>query len=377
MSVEGIGLALSGGGFRAGLFHLGALWRLNELGWLQRIDDITSVSGGSITSAHLGLQWSKLHFDSQGVATNFQQVVVTPLREFYSHTIDTTTILTGMLNPFISAGEKLDHAYAKRLFGKATLQNLPDPQHGVPRFTFYATNLQTGASVRMSRAYLGDYRIGRIEQPTIRLSSVVAASSAFPPFYCPFEIEVDPGAWKKWDEGGDFFKPLANQKKLYLGDGGIYDNMGMERLWNRRQTILISDAGAPMKVFEREGEVADNYAGTMSRVLDIMTEQTRALRKRMFVSALKSNEKQGTYWGIATRIADYALTENHHAPPLLSDNAKTARLAQVRTRLDEFEPEEQEDLINWGYALTDAAMRRYVIAPVVPAGSLPCPNHLV
>src|SRR5260370_305678 len=49
-----VGLAMSGGGFRATLFHLGALWRLNELGYLTKLDRISSVSGGSITTGVLG-----------------------------------------------------------------------------------------------------------------------------------------------------------------------------------------------------------------------------------------------------------------------------------------------------------------------------------
>ena len=43
-------LCLSGGGYRAMLFHVGALWRLNELGLLPRLDRVSSVSGGSITA---------------------------------------------------------------------------------------------------------------------------------------------------------------------------------------------------------------------------------------------------------------------------------------------------------------------------------------
>src|SRR5258708_36896146 len=52
---KGIGLCLSGGGFRATLFHLGALRRLNELGVLSRSDfrTVASVSGGPIMSAQL------------------------------------------------------------------------------------------------------------------------------------------------------------------------------------------------------------------------------------------------------------------------------------------------------------------------------------
>jgi NTE family protein len=50
-------------GYRAMLFHLGALWRLYELGLLRTIKRISSVSGGSITAGVLGLNWSKLSFD--------------------------------------------------------------------------------------------------------------------------------------------------------------------------------------------------------------------------------------------------------------------------------------------------------------------------
>ena len=54
----GVGLSLSGGGFRAALFHLGALRRLNELGLLHQLDSISSVSGGSIISAFLACRLS-------------------------------------------------------------------------------------------------------------------------------------------------------------------------------------------------------------------------------------------------------------------------------------------------------------------------------
>src|SRR3989337_4461384 len=56
-SRKGIGICLSGGGYRATLFHMGALRRLNELGVLAHRDlrTISSVSGGSITSAFLAL----------------------------------------------------------------------------------------------------------------------------------------------------------------------------------------------------------------------------------------------------------------------------------------------------------------------------------
>jgi len=53
----GSALCLSGGGYRAMLFHLGTLWRLNQLGFLRKLARVSSVSGGSITAGVLGLAY--------------------------------------------------------------------------------------------------------------------------------------------------------------------------------------------------------------------------------------------------------------------------------------------------------------------------------
>src|SRR5260370_15047527 len=74
--IEKSGLCLSGGGYRAMLFHLGALWRINELGMLQGLDRVSSVSGGSITAAVLGMNRSPLEFNKGGVAGAFQTLLV-------------------------------------------------------------------------------------------------------------------------------------------------------------------------------------------------------------------------------------------------------------------------------------------------------------
>src|SRR5690242_9424613 len=89
----GVALCLSGGGFRAMLFHTGVLRRLNDGGYLSSIDRISSVSGGSITAGTLGLTWKKLNF-VQGVAQNFDQVFVQPIRTLAAHTIDIGSVLS-------------------------------------------------------------------------------------------------------------------------------------------------------------------------------------------------------------------------------------------------------------------------------------------
>src|SRR5258708_29307095 len=63
---DGIGLCLSGGGFRAMLFHLGAFIRLNEVGLWPRINRVASVSGGSIAAGALAVGWEHLKFHHAG-----------------------------------------------------------------------------------------------------------------------------------------------------------------------------------------------------------------------------------------------------------------------------------------------------------------------
>src|SRR3569832_1395754 len=75
---DALGLCLSGGGYRAMLFHLGTLWRLNEFALLPKIARISSVSGGSITSGALGMKWSSLNFVGEQ-ASNFEAEVAKPL----------------------------------------------------------------------------------------------------------------------------------------------------------------------------------------------------------------------------------------------------------------------------------------------------------
>ena len=137
---DGTALCLSGGGYRAMLFHLGSLWRLNELGQLPTLDRISSVSGGSTVAAPLGLAWSNLDFDATGVARAFVPQVVEPVRGMAAQTIDVPSILTGLLT-WGSISDRITAAYRTHLFGASTLQNLP----ARPRFIINSTSVQSKA----------------------------------------------------------------------------------------------------------------------------------------------------------------------------------------------------------------------------------------
>jgi NTE family protein len=177
----GMALCLSGGGYRAMLFHLGALWRLNEFGLLRELVRVSSVSGGSITAGMLGLVWNRLQFDGNNTATNLEELVIKPIRRLADVTIDQGSIIKGILLPRTSIADEIANDYRHRIFGNATLQDLPSDNEG-PGFVINATNVQTNVLWRSSQPFVGDYRVGLIRNPRLDLAVAVAASSEFPPF---------------------------------------------------------------------------------------------------------------------------------------------------------------------------------------------------
>jgi NTE family protein len=340
----GIGLCLSGGGYRAMVFHLGALWRLYDAGLLGTMNRISSVSGGSITAALLGLKWPKLSFDASQLQSDFVPEVVRPIRALASETIDAEAIILGVLLPG-RVSDRVTAAYEAHLFGSATLQDLPD----TPRFVINATNVQSGVLWRFSKPFMRDYRVGEVKRPTVSLARAVAASSAFPPVLSPVEIRVDPSTFTP-NSGTDLQRPPFTTK-VVLSDGGVYDNLGLETVWKRYQTVLVSDGGGQMKA---EGEPKSDWAQHAYRILGVIDNQVRALRKRQVIESFSTKARSGTYWGIRTDIADYQLAD---ALPCPFD--RTTQLAELATRLKRIDDDVQERLINWGYAVCDAGLRRH------------------
>ncbi|MBW3567580.1 MAG: patatin-like phospholipase family protein [Proteobacteria bacterium] len=361
-----IGLCLSGGGYRAMLFHLGTLWRLAEIGWLDRIARISTVSGGTIPAAYLALQWQKFgNATMDGKA--FAKHVVPGIRRLAGDTIDAESVIWGILSSDTIA-EKVAKAYDKHLFEGATLADIRDQ----PRFVFNATNVQSGVLWRFSKPYMADYRVGMVKNPKVALATAVAASSAFPPVLSPAELELDPATFAP-DVGGDLAKN-AFRKRVVLSDGGVYDNLGLETVWKSHATVLVSDAGAK---YEPEEKPAHDWARHSYRVLNLIDSQVRALRKQQVIGAYVMRKwmmeslnlpadnnivrhvgREGAYWSIASSLADYHLPD----APLPCPADRTRELAAVPTRLKALDDSMQNRLINWGYAICDAAMRKHVDA---------------
>jgi len=336
----GIGLCLSGGGYRAMLFHVGSIWRLQELNYLSKLDRISSVSGGSITAGVLALRWKNL-------ANEFPSFV-SDIRRMASKTIDVGSVLEGVLGPG-NVAQKIQEGYDKELFHGATLQDLPDDP---PRFVFNATSVQSGVLWRFSKPFMADYRVGLVNNPKIPLAAVVAASSAFPPILSPAQLDLRKYGCVFEPKSGFDLQQEPYISKAILTDGGVYDNMGLETVWKQYQTVLISDGGGHI---EPEPDPHHDFARHAYRVEDITDNQVRSLRKRQVIDAFTKHQRTGTYWGIRTDITNY-----HVATPLNCPFDKTLALARIATRLKALADVQQEQLINWGYAVCDAAMRRHV-----------------
>lgn len=377
----GIALAMSGGGFRAMLFHAGALMRLNELGLLSKLKRISSVSGGSIASGYLATVWPRLGSPGpDGVFAGFKSIYVEPVLGFSRHNLDVKTALTGLL-PGFSAAAQLAKSYENYLFDTRTLQDIPDN----PRFVFCATNLQSGVLFRFSKPYAGDYVIGRLDQPKIRLSQAVAASSAFPPVLSPMELTLPAGSFADWPtQSGTQSVPPAElakmRERVVLTDGGVYDNHGLEPVVKRYMTVLVSDGGAP---FGRSPEIGFDWVRQLKRILDVTDNQVRALRRRNLIDRFSAGKaafdggtlgatqtdpvkRLGAYWGIDTDIARFTLPD-----ALPCNGPLTDRLARTSTRLADLGDTVSRQLINWGYAICDRSVRTHYRSAAPLAGTQP------
>lgn len=104
------------------------------------------------------------------------------------------------------------------------------------------------------------------------------------------------------------------------------------------------------------------------RVLAVIDNQVRSLRKRQLIDSYEAKFRQGAYWGIRTDIANYGLSDVLPCPA-----RSTLILAEVPTRLKRLDRALQERLINWGFAVTDAALRRHVDQALPRPADFPYP----
>lgn len=378
---QGLGLALSGGGIRAMLFHAGALLRLYEIGLFPELRRISGVSGGSITAGMLALSWSRLAeaYSSADRSAVFTASVIEPLRGFARQRTDVFAWLRGTFTPGSSPSKRLAQVLDEHLYHGVKLAELPDDP---PRFVFNATNIATGVLWRFSKPYMADYRLGRVLKPDVPLAVAVAASSGFPPFFSPLKLAVDPSSYVADDvsDGQSAIDPkqlVKFRQQPHLGDGGIYDNLALETVWKRYRDVLVSDGGGG---FADDARPPTDLIVQTIRVMKTIDRQVRALRRSLLIRSYQEPEgppngmgwRRGAYWGLRTDITDFHVDGRLPCP-----TEQTLRLANLPTRLWRMKEISQERLVNWGYAVADAAVRAYYRPDAPVPGGFPYPKAKV
>src|SRR5262245_2820493 len=268
-----IGLALSGGGFRATLFHLGMIRFLREANILPAVTHITSVSGGSILGAHLVLNWHRYTGslkDFDDAASELIRFVQMDVRNRVVRRFPLAIPLRVLRRltfrrPYrqLSRTGLLEYHYEKFLYGDTCLYQLPQR----PQLFMLATNLSEGClcaftrdGLLMQRRQPGQrFRFDKVHAGLATVPMAVTASSAFPGFFPPLELQArDVGA-----DPGRF-------GRIAFTDGGVYDNLGvrmfrcLERSWLAREIRLqredLADVEQLDRVLQSAAQATDDTA---------------------------------------------------------------------------------------------------------------------
>ncbi|MCL2357985.1 MAG: patatin-like phospholipase family protein [Defluviitaleaceae bacterium] len=275
-----IGIALSGGGIRAAIFHSGVLAGLAQNGQFSSITSISSVSGASLCIGLIfaanGNKWPS--------DREFSQKILPRIREL----ILTQNIQKASLRRLPFAPHMWNHrvlmlaAMLEKKWGiRGELQDLP----GYPFWEINCTTFETGGRFRFRRDYMGDEKIGYVQRPRLPISHMIAASAAFPVLIGPYVLETD---GLKFTRGKSGYEKAAVEKQYTLWDGGVFDNLGLDALHkigrgldNEIDFLIVSNAGAPID-FERPGRPSKN----LRRLLDIAVSQVESLRTREFLASV-------------------------------------------------------------------------------------------
>lgn len=371
----GIALCLSGGGYRAALFHLGALRRLNEIGVLSRVTTVTSVSGGSILAGHLAAAIGE-DWPADGASYARWDDLERGFRAFCGKNIRTMPLLVGALpwNWLNSAApvRELIKRYRADL-NSALLSQLP----ARPRYIFCATDLTYGVNWIFSRERVGSWQAGYLVPTDKRfdVATAVGASSCFPPVFDPLPIGVRA---EELTGGADRSSKRDDRVRgLRVNDGGLYDNMGLEPVWKRHQYVLVSEGGSTFDAQPDQG-----LFWRLSRYVNVMGTQVGALRKRWLIASFldpdDNRSLRGTYWGIGSLTRSYG-TPERPAISGYSDELVDDVISEVRTDLDRFSEAEMNVLMNHGYLLAEAATSRWTPRlrnADAPAAAVPYPHYM-
>ena len=355
-----IGIALSGGGFRATLFQLGVLRFLYEAGLLKSVKAISAVSGGSVLAAHLVANWKQYCGDEADFAKAANELVRFAQSDVRGNIVR-RVLLSFLLvvprflvtRPLRWTTTNLLQRYYDNLFSGRRLKDLNGAD--LPSIILNCTSLTTGQGCEFDSSGFAWYvldedtsllRRRHISAPNTKISFAVACSSAFPPLFPPLIISSE----TLYCRAEQFPNPQ------YLTDGGVYDNLGIARLAaglrdKQLDYVIVCDAEGDF-----DTEVDNAYTNLIDRNVrasDLLMTRVSALLLRL----MDVNKDQVAHVSIKS--------ETKVGRDQLSLDPEIERsLGKIRTDLDSFSDLEVEALIRHGYNCARAKLSQHSIAPL-------------
>lgn len=336
-----VGLALSGGGFRASLYHIGVLARLAELNLLRQIEVISCVSGGSIIGAYYYLELRKMLKDKLDADITHQNYIdlVKRVQKGFLKGVQTNirmriaaewiTNLKMIFSKGYSRTQRLGELYEKKLFREIMDGEQDKPRYmsdllvlprdsiekgednfnprqqnwgranKVPVLILNATALNTGHNWQFTASWMGEppttinpdidtnYRLRRLyyneapaDFPKVRLGTAVGASSCVPGLFEPVALE------NLYEHPRDDGK--SEKITVRLVDGGVHDNQGVVGLTEQDCVVmLVSDASGQM---EAEDNPSSGMLSVPMRSNSILMSRVRDAEYDDLISRIRSSE---------------------------------------------------------------------------------------
>ena len=370
-----IGLALSGGGVRAAVFHLGLVRRLAVDDLLENVTYLSTVSGGSLGTglvySSAGNEWpasSRFRDDSLPRVKRLMTTKRLQLR------LIVRAILEAFYKPSSLLGSRAGmlSKVMQNLWGiNGLVKDLPKE----PMWYINATTYESGRNWRFSPDKMGDYVAHYVENPPIPVSDAMAASAGFPGLIGPLLLNCNKyDEWFKWvEESPDVWKKVPTEpkfRKVHLWDGGVYDNNGMEALYKIGADRFSEDDINFLIVSSATPKLEDvEYAcllKRMKRLLSITMYQVRGLRARSVVDFYNDHENSGTYLQIGNTAADILRASKNFTEEqieqltegTLSDK-QVKKVAKFPTTLRRVNDEEFELLCRHGWEVADYTLIAY------------------
>lgn len=349
-------LCLSGGGFRASLFHAGLVRRLIYLDLFKLINRINSISGGSITA---GLIMKELTQKPFANIYDFDQRVIVPLINFIQSSPRNNIY---KINPLNNNPYKFSKYIDQQLFKGLAFSDLCE----FPSWNCYATSLNSAMAWKFSQTEIGDSATG-FSQPTHndKVADGIVSSACFPPLFKPFKFNTKGRSFLfKYVNGQLLNVPNPSPPStIFLTDGGVYDNLGSESVITKKSDFIVSDASGVVKHW---GNSRANKFFMMKRPIDVSMDQNGKLRRRLLFQSLNTNS---VLVELSKPIDNYTKkqipglaspTPPEQMPvyPEIHRDFQTA-IGQIRTDLNSFHDIEIQTLIWNGMVKIDSAIKRW------------------